>query len=301
MRSRLSYPIVADPHQLQRSYDWCAQEARRAASNFYYAFYLLPRAKRRSMYALYTFLRHADDLSENSEPVGQRQQSLAELRSSLNRSLSGQFDGPMFAALADTVSRHAIPAEYLFAAIDGVEMDLSHQGFETFNDLETYCYRVASVVGLSCIHVWGFDSARALEPAKQCGLAFQLTNILRDLREDAEHGRVYLPREDLRRFDYTEQDLKSRVCDQRFEALMQFQIARAERLYDSASSLAAHLYWDGRRILHCMLATYRALLEQIKQCRVDVFRRRVRVNGWQKSCIAVRSLLVRRPYIAGLK
>lgn len=288
-------PIVSSecsrPMDLQASYAWCQQFSRRAASNFYYAFYLLPRPKRQSMCALYAFLRHADDLGDSQRPVGERRASLVELRTSLRRALDGQFDGPMYPALADTARRHAIPQDYLFDAIDGVEMDLDNRGFETFDELEVYCYRVASVVGMACVHIWGFRSQAALEPARQCGLAFQLTNILRDLKEDAQNGRIYLPREDLLRCNYSAEDLRRGVSDERFEALMQLQIGRAERLYDAAAGLAAHLYWDGRRVLHCMLATYRGLLDQIKRRRIDVFRHRVHLSLWDKCSITARSIV----------
>ena len=148
----------------------------------------------------------------------------------MDAALAGHATDPSSRALADTATRYQIPREYLTAVIDGVEMDLAGAHYETFAELEQYCYRVASVVGLACIHIWGFRGPQALEPARRCGIAFQLTNILRDLREDIRRGRVYLPNEDLRRFGYTTDELDRCEANDRFTALMQFEIDRAQKL-----------------------------------------------------------------------
>ncbi len=159
--------------------------------------------------------------------------------------------------MADTANCYQIPREYLIAAIDGVEMDLNGTCYETFEQLEEYCNRVAGMVGLACLHIWGFRGPQAIEPARHCGLAFQLTNILRDLKEDIARGRVYLPREDLRQFDYSVDDLKRLKLNDQFVELIRFEIGRAERLYDSAGDLEPLLERDGRRALRTMMATYR--------------------------------------------
>ena len=190
--------------------------------------------------------------------------------------------------------RFDVPPELLFAVIDGVEMDLDRSRYQSFAELSEYCYRVASVVGLACIHIWGFRDPAALEPARQCGLAFQLTNILRDLKEDADRDRVYLPQEDLDRFGYTVADLKRGVRDGRFRALMQFEIERAEALYQQAAELEHWLEPAGRRIFSAMLATYAALLAEIKRRDGDVLSTRIRLNWWRKLQIAGRGLLQAR-------
>jgi phytoene synthase len=277
----------------EASYNWCQQFARRAASNFYYSFLVLPRSKRRAMCALYAFLRRTDDLGDNPRPAAERRAALAAWRRSLEQALAGRFEAPLFPALADTVSRYRIPPEYLRSAIDGVEMDLDGRTYETFDELADYCYKVASVVGLSCIHVWGFDGPAALEPARKCGIAFQLTNILRDLKQDAAAGRIYLPQEDLRRFDCTADDLLNGRRRAGFARLMRFQIERAQQFYREAGELEHWLQADGRAIFGAMTGIYRGLLEEIKRLDGDVFSAPIRLSTWRKLGIAGRWLLVR--------
>ncbi len=172
-------------------------------------------------------------------------------------------------------------------------MDLENRAYETFDDLREYCEKVASAVGVACIHVWGFRDAAALLPARKLGIAFQLTNILRDLKEDADRGRVYLPSEDLRRFDYSPADLARGVRDARFRALMRFQIARAEQFYRDGAELSRWLTADGQTALGAMAGIYRELLDEIKRRGGDVFSGRVRVSRWRKARIAASWLLAR--------
>lgn len=286
--------------QVEASYDLCQRTARKAASSFYYSFLLLPRAKRRAMCALYAFLRKTDDLGDaeagpsDMHSSARQRAALSHWRESFHRCLSGQHDNPLFPALADTVERFAIPPQYLEAVIDGVKMDIDGCRYETWDELAQYCYCVASVVGLACIHIWGFRDQRAIEPARKCGLAFQLTNILRDLKEDAQRGRVYLPAEDLRRFAYSADDLAAGVRDARFLALMRHEIERAEQLYREAEELERWLEPDGVPIFAAMLSTYRGLLAEIKRLDGDVFSQRVRLSPWRRMRIAARCLF-RRP------
>ena len=294
------------------SYVSCRQMSRRAGSNFYPCFLLLPRPKRRAMYALYAFTRYTDDLADNREPVAVRREALTRWKRSLEAALSGDLltprngdaardrpEGPdrppgeaLLPALADTVARFRIPAEHLFAVIEGVAMDLDGASYDTFDDLVTYCRRVASAVGLACIHIWGFRGDEALEPAGKCGIAFQLTNILRDVQEDAQQGRVYLPREDLTRFGYSVEDLDAGVVDARFERLMQFEIDRAERFYHEGAELFDRLEPDGRPIFGMMMTVYHRLLERIGRRPGDVFADRVGLSRWQKLRIAARWALL---------
>lgn len=281
--------------QLNHSYACCSRVARRTARNFYYSFLVLPRAKRQAMCALYAFLRHTDDLGDCDAPLEARRVQLAAWRQSFAAALDagGASEIEILPAVVDTVARFQIPREYLFAAIDGVEMDLSHQTYETFAALEEYCYKVASVVGLACIHIWGFRDRAAIEPACQLGVAFQLTNILRDLKEDAARGRVYLPQEDLRRFHYTSDDLACGVRDERFTALMAYEIARAESLYERGATVEPLLARDSRAAFRAMFGIYRGLLGEIKLRDGDVFSQRVRLSTWRKVRIAAGSLLTR--------
>jgi phytoene synthase len=271
---------------LEQSYRHCARIARRAASNFYWSFWLLPREKRRAMCALYAFSRHTDDLSDNDEPPEVRRSLLADWRAMLTQSLIAPCNDPVLTALADTVHRYKIPHPYLFDLIDGVEMDLDTRRYATFAELRQYCHRVASAVGLACIHVWGFDSAEVYEPAAACGLAFQLTNILRDLKEDARRDRIYLPLDDLRKFDYQPDELLAGHRNERFTALMRFEVERAEQLYCESKATSRYLRHDGQRIFGMMWATYRGLLEEIKRRDGDVFSRHVQLDLGQKLRIA---------------
>jgi phytoene synthase len=280
---------------LKASYAHCQAIARRAAGNFFYSFLLLPREKRRAMCALYAFLRHTDDLGDSAEPVETRRAQLLAWRESLAAACAGRSDGSILPALVDTAARYHIPHEYLHACIDGVEMDLSDRTYETFADLQGYCYKVASVVGLACIHIWGFRGDAAIEPACRLGVAFQLTNILRDLKEDAERGRVYLPQEELRRFGYTRDELLAGIRNAPFAALMNFEIARTEDFYRDGLALEPFLSRDSRAAFRAMAGIYRGLLEEIKRRDGDVFSSRVSLSTWRKASLALRSVFSRSP------
>lgn len=287
---------------LATSYAHCQRLARRSASSFYYSFLLLPKRKRLAMCALYAFLRRTDDLSDSFQPVEVRRRALEDWRHSLQRALGGAFDDPLLPALADTVESFHIPPEYLTATIDGVEMDLDHARYDTFAELEHYCELVASVVGLACLRIWGCDSPVAQRPARRLGVAFQMTNILRDLGEDAGRDRFYLPQEDFRRFDYTPDDLRAGIRDERFRRLMRFEIERTEQLFTEGAELEPWLEPEGWRVAGSMTAVYRALLAEIKRLDGDVLTRRVRLSRWRKMRIATRWLLwaPTRPRVAGI-
>ncbi len=279
---------------LEESYALCHRLARRAASNFSFSFLLLPREKQRAMWALYAYLRYVDDLADDPQfDLQSRKQSLEALRGDLHAAFAHQSSNLILQALTDTAEQYQIPADYLTAVIDGVEMDLDGTSFGTYADLQVYCYRVASVVGLACIHIWGFRGPEAIQPAKDCGQAFQLTNILRNLKEDAQNGRVYLPRDDFGQFAYTVDDLHRGIADQRFRNLIYFEVDRAEQLYRSAAELQFHLDRDGRRAFSAMMVTYRSLLEKIKRDPGCVFRGRVRLGPLQKLRIAANAFFAR--------
>jgi phytoene synthase len=276
-----------------RSYAYCERLTARVAGNFYHAFRLLPAEQRRGMCALYAFLRIADDLSDGPGSRGEKFASLESWRRDLRAALEGDYHHPLLPAVRDTVERFHVPRRYLEDALDGVGMDLDTGHYETFDDLYRYCYRVASAVGLACIHVWGFGGPEALAHAESAGIAFQLTNILRDLGEDAARGRVYLPREDLARFGYGAEDLGAGRIDDNFRALMRFEAERAYRYYESSLRLAPLLPPAGRSVFLVMVRTYRGLLDAIVDSGFDVFRRRARVSRWHKLWLVVRALPVR--------
>jgi 15-cis-phytoene synthase len=279
---------------LLASYAHCRSIARGSASSFYYSFLLLPKPKRMAMCALYAFLRRTDDLGDSSASAAEQRAALEAWRASLVRSLAGQHDDPLLPALSHTIRQFGVPLSHLEAVIDGVEMDLEPREYATFEQLEQYCHRVASAVGLACLRIWGCTRERVEEPARRCGVAFQLTNILRDLKEDAARNRIYLPREDFERFGYSADDLRAGVRDERFRRLMRFEIDRAERFYADGAELEHSLSADGRRVFGSMVAVYRALLDEIKRLDGDVLTTRVQLSSWQKMRIASRWFL-RRP------
>ena len=269
------------------SYDYCQALARRTARNFYYSFLTLPRERRRGMCVLYAFMRVTDDLGDSERPESDRAGELAQWRDSLARAVErGECDHPVLPALVDVLRRYGIPVKYLFDVISGVEMDLKPAAFKTFDQLADYCYHVAGAVGLACIHLWGFHDERALEAAVDCGTAFQLTNVLRDLREDAARGRFYLPREDLDRFGLAPEDIAAGKCDDRFARLMEFEVSRAREYYSRARKLFDYLDPPGKPILETMLRIYGGLLDEIERRNYDVFTRRVELSCGRKLFIA---------------
>ncbi len=278
---------------LARSYAYCDRLARRHAGNFYHAFRVLPAHQRRSMCALYAFLRVTDDLGDGPGTVAAKKVGLQAWRRRFDDALAGSYSHRLHPALHDALLGHAIPRAYLDAVLDGVGMDLEIDRYDTFADLYPYCYRVASAVGLACIHVWGFTDEAAKVHAERAGIAFQLTNILRDLCEDAARGRVYLPRKDLERFRYGEDALLRGECDDRFRALMRFQVARARQFYEEGWPLARLLAPAGRAVFQVMMRTYQGLLDAIERRSYDVFSGRVTLSPWRKFGFAVRALPVR--------
>lgn len=281
---------------LDASYAHCARVARREARNFYPSFLLLPADRRRSMCALYAFLRQTDDIADEPGPAGAKRLALADWRAALHRALGGDPGSwPGWPALADTVARHGIPPDYLGLVIDGVEMDTEPRVFDTFDDLHAYCYRVASAVGLCCLHIWGFrsDGGRAEGLAEVCGLALQLTNIIRDVREDAGNGRVYLPRADMARFGVPVDALSAPTTGPALRRLLAFEGARAYDDFERARPLAGLVDPVGRPVLQAIVGVYRALLDEIARRDYDVLPRRVAVPRWRKAAI-VAGAYVRR-------
>jgi phytoene synthase len=263
------------------------------------------------MCALYAFMRVTDDLGDSDEPADVRAAQLVAWRAKLVRACAtvhcdtahcetahgdnDKGDHPVLPALADTVRRYGLPVQYLLDVIAGVEMDLQPVAYQTFTKLAEYCYHVAGAVGLSCIHLWGFHDERAIDAAINCGTAFQLTNILRDVREDAARGRVYLPREDLESFHLSGEELANYDpardrSDDRIRQLMVFEVSRAREFYARAKALFAYLDMPGQPILETMLRIYGGLLDEIERRDYDVFTRRVELGRWRKIGIVAQTL-----------
>jgi 15-cis-phytoene synthase len=292
----MSGPVTRQFTDVPQSYGWCMRLTRASRSSFYYSFFALPRALFRDMCVLYAFMRVSDDLGDDeSVPVERRGALLAQWRAAAQRALSGDAcEHPLLPALAHIVARHAIPSEHILAVIDGVRMDLSPQGFETFDDLAGYCYHVAGAVGLCCLRIWGSAGAEAIPLAIDCGLAFQLTNILRDVAEDARLGRCYLPREDLRRFGLTPADLRQGTPPPRLRELMQYEAARARAYFAASAPLVALCDPAGRPILDAMTKTYSTLLRAIELADYDVYRLRIHVGRLRRLRIVIGSMIKHR-------
>jgi phytoene synthase len=246
------------------------------------------------MCALYAFLRHTDDLADEPGTAADRARALDAWRLELERALAGlRTSWPGLAALADTVSRHTIPADLLHKSIDGVSMDIEPRRFVTFDDLRDYCYHVASVVGLSCLHIWGYRSegGQAERLAESCGIALQLTNIIRDVREDARNGRIYLPEEDLARFGVEPRELThdGRPSD-RLRALLAFESERAYAYYGQANPLTPFVNRVGRPVLRTIVGIYRDLLDEIARRDYDVLGGRISLPPWRKLAVALRAM-----------
>jgi len=274
---------------LDESYAWCRRVARRRAKNFYYSFVLLSSRQRDSMCALYAFMRYCDDLSD--EP-GATLAPIERWRCALAEALEGRFDGhPVWPAFYDTVERYRIPHRYFYEMIDGIASDLEPKQPENFEELYRYCYCVASVVGLTTIHIFGFEKTEAIPLAEKCGVAFQLTNILRDIREDAQRGRIYLPAEDLQRFGVTAADLNAGARTENVIELMRFEAARARAYYDESWPLLDLVHAGSRPSLQALISIYSQLLDRIERSNYDVFARRIRLSSLQKSWIVARAAL----------
>jgi 15-cis-phytoene synthase len=273
-------------YNVDESYEWCVHVARTQAKNFYYSFLLLPLPQREAMCAIYAFMRYCDDLSDD-EGIANRAQAIARWRDDLEAALNGHFsEHPVWPAFADAVERYKIPHKYFFDMIAGVSSDLKPRVIQTFDELYDYCYHVASVVGLTIIHIFGFDDPKALELAEKCGIAFQLTNILRDVREDYEKDRVYIPAEDFVRFGVSPATL---VSTEGLSRLLEFEANRARDYYRQSAPLVAMIHPQSRASLKALIGIYSRLLDKIVESNYDVLTRRIRVPTWEKLWILATS------------
>ncbi len=294
-------PQDAEPQSgisVSRSYDECHRIARAAHSNFYYAFFLLPKPRRDALAALYAFMRLVDDVADEGDDLAAKQRGLADWRAALDDAVTGErkvVDGStalvssaptgaaeVLPALVDTMQHFKMPARYLHDLISGAEMDLTLRSYPTFDRLREYCYRVAGTVGLTCTHVFGFSDPRALDLAEKLGLAFQLTNIIRDVHEDYVVGRVYLPEEDLARYGVSPQDFGKNEATLGVRELLRFEAERAWQCYEEGSALFGLIDSESRGALWLLVHTYSALLARIESLDFAVFGERVRLSKPEK-------------------
>jgi phytoene synthase len=268
---------------------YCTTLTKNSGSNFYYSFLFLRKPRREAMYTVYAFCKEVDSAVDEPPPGSNPQQELERWRKELAAAYHGTPTLPVTVSLARHAKELSIPQTYFEELIKGVEMDLSRFRYPTFDELSLYCYRVASVVGLICLHVFGVRSPRAQDYAVNLGMAFQLTNILRDIGTDAESGRIYLPQEELRRFKYPEEDLLRRQYSGGFTELMQFEVARAKEYYAKARRALESLPPDERRALtvaEIMRGVYSRILERIEQSDYRVFGPRVTLKPSHRLAVA---------------
>ena len=276
---------------LESAYEVCRTITRREAKTFYYAFLTLPAAKRRAIYAAYAFCRHCDDSVDDVTSIDAKTKALADLQSDLDSTYTGKASSPVYVALADVARNYSIPQDYFHEVILGVESDLVKDRFENFEELREYCYRVASVVGLICLQIFGYKDDEATEYAVDLGLAMQLTNIIRDVREDFNMGRVYLPQDEMARFGYTEDDLKNGVHNQAFHDLMKFQAERAREYFDKGFKLLPYLSRRSRACPAALGALYSKVLDRIEASDYDVLETRVSLSKAEKIGITAKTWL----------
>jgi phytoene synthase len=275
---------------VEESYRQCQAIARRTGKNFYYSFLVMPAAKRAAMCAIYAFMRRSDDIADGAANPALASEGLRQWRATVEVALRGEkTDEPILPALADTVKRYRIETRYFHELLDGTEMDQRVTRYETFDELYRYCYHVASVVGLIVLPVFGYKDESALVPAEACGVAFQLTNILRDVKEDAGLGRVYLPREDLKRFHVEEADIMNCRTTPEFVELMRFEAGRAREYYRKARALRDLIEPDSRGTLDVMMAIYGGILRKIENNNYAVFDEKMRLSTAEKTWIVAKS------------
>jgi 15-cis-phytoene synthase len=307
-------PWTPAPAQLTMAYSVCRGITRASAKNFYYAFLVLPEHKRQALCAVYAFMRRCDDIADDAKlSLEDRRQKLNAWIDALHCVQQGQpSDDPILLALTDAQRRYSIRAGLLDELAMGTAMDVGDPAiinadapstsamhprltihYQTFNDLKLYCYRVASVVGLVCIHVFGYRDPAAEPLAEQCGLAFQLTNIIRDVQEDAAMGRVYLPQEDMAKFGLSGEEVLAKPQAARFRPLLEMEAARAREFYQAAEQLIPYISEDSQPALWVLVTIYRKLLDKIAARQYDVFSGRVSLTTGEKLRILAKGFLQR--------
>ncbi len=261
---------------------------RATASNFYYSFLLLPRAQRRAIKDVYAFCRLLDDVVDEDQTGRNPYAELEYWRGEVDAIYQGNPTSEFGEQLLPCIEEFDLPRQPFLDLIDGMEMDLKWHSYQTFADLREYCYRAASTVGLICIEIFGYESARTREYAVNLGLALQLANILRDLKEDAARGRIYIPVEDLERFGYSERDLRENLYNAPFIELMRYEHARASSYFDKAARSLPDQDRSSMFAAEIMAAIYKELLDQIPAVQFDVLRNRLAVSKSRRLRIALR-------------
>ena len=287
----MQLPTTDPKLDLESAYEACRTITRREAKNFYYAFLTLPAAKRRAIYAAYAFCRHCDDSVDEETSTDAKLKALSDIQANLDSTYSGNASSPVYVALADVARNYDIPQDYFQEIILGVESDLVKDRFQNFDELKEYCYRVASVVGLICLQIFGYEDDDAKGYAVDLGLAMQLTNIIRDVREDFDMGRVYLPQDEMVRFGYSEDDLRNGVRNEAFLEFMRFQSQRAREYFDRGFKLLPYLSRRSRACPAVLGALYSKVLDRIEASDYDVLDTRGSLSKPEKIRITAQTWL----------
>ena len=273
--------------EIESAYRECARLTRTANTNFYVGFLSLPNNLRRAIYATYAFCRLCDDIVDEPESGQDPSDELDKVHLALTESTSNEYAiNPIFTALPHAIETFGLDKKYFVDVIDGCRMDIGTDRYETFEDLQVYCRRVASAVGIICISIFGYKSPDAIKYADDLGIAFQLTNILRDIREDYSNGRVYLPQSELQQFGVSEVEFAGDSPSDNFREMMRFQLDRARNYYDSGQRVIP-LSISGRQCLELMNGFYSRILEKIEACDADVLSQRVSLSTTDKLSITM--------------
>ena len=266
--------------------EYCQQKAVQSGSSFYYSFLFLPAERRRAITALYAFCREVDDAVDECTDVTIARNKLMWWRKEIKSMLDGSPTHPVTQALQPHVTTYALEGKHFQAIIDGMEMDLDQTRYLDFAGLKRYCWHVASVVGILSASIFGMSRPETLQYAEKLGLAFQLTNIIRDVGEDARKGRIYLPVNELQQFNVTAADILNGRHSENFEKLMQFQSRRAQAMYDEALALLPPQDRRAQRPGLMMAAIYRALLNEIEHDRFHVLNQKISLTPIRKLWLA---------------
>lgn len=289
MTSTAEETRTADPGEsLEEAYEACAKITRESSTNFYYAFLTLPEQKRRAIYATYAFCRLCDDIVDDPDRPDDPSLELATVRAKLGEAYEGSESGAIWTALADSQKRFGIGQSHYAAVIEGCEMDLTKSRYQTFEELAEYCKKVASAVGLVCIEVCGYEDQDAVQHAIDLGIAMQLTNVIRDVAEDAGNGRIYLPLEEIRRFGYSEQELIEGSVNENFRQLIKFQVDRAREYFERGNRLFPLLDRRSRACPQAMAEVYMSILDKIEDANFDVMSSKVSLSKRVKLTLAAR-------------
>lgn len=268
--------------------DIAKEISKKSNSSFYYAFNLLPSEKRDAMNTVYAFCRQTDDIvDEGNEPDSLKYEKLRKWRIELEKSFSGHSEYQILNKLSSIIQKFNIPLEPFFELFKGMEMDLQKNRYLTFDDLQLYCYRVASTVGLMCVEIFGYKHDSTRDFAVNLGIALQLTNILRDIKKDSEAGRIYLPQEDLKKFNYNENDILNQTYNTNFKEMMKYESDRAKKYFDKATRCLNLEDKAAMFAARAMQHIYYKMLGKIVDADYDVYNRNIKVSTFQKVGISV--------------